>query len=73
MPKVELKHPKESFESLLRRFRKAVDLADILKDARKKDFYEKPSEKRKRAKASAKKRWEKKRRELMEPGYTLEN
>lgn len=64
MPKVSLRHPKESFESLMRRFRKAVDLANTLKDARKKEFYEKPSETRKRAKASAKKRWEKKKREI---------
>jgi len=64
MAKVSLKHPKESFESLLRRFKKAVDAAETLKDARKHEFYEKPTNIRKRKKAAAKKRWEKRRREL---------
>ncbi len=59
MAKAKLKHPKESFDSLLRRFKKSVDKEDTLKDFRKKEFYEKPSSKRKRAKASAKKRTEK--------------
>lgn len=59
MPKVKLKHPNEYFDSLLRRFKKAVDKEDTLKDFRKKEFYEKPSSKRKRAKAAAKKRTEK--------------
>jgi len=63
MPKVSLKHPKESFESLMRRFRKAVDNADTMKEVRKREFYEKPSETRKRAKASAKKREARRRRE----------
>jgi len=31
MAKVELKHPNESFDSLLRRFKKAVDKDDIIK------------------------------------------
>lgn len=64
MPKVSLKHPKESFESLFRRFRKAVDMAETLKDARKKEYYEKPSERRKRAKAAARTRWKKKKQEI---------
>jgi len=61
MAKVKLKHPKESFESLLRRFKKAVDKDDIIKDFRKNEFFEKPSEKRKRAKAAAIKRAQKQR------------
>jgi len=61
MAKVKLKHPKESFESLLHRFKKAVDKDDIIKDIRKNEFYEKPSSKRKRAKAAAIKRAEKQR------------
>ncbi len=61
MAKVELKHPKESFESLLRRFKKAVDKDDVLKDFRKKEFHEKKSSKRKRGKAAAMKREEKRR------------
>jgi len=63
MAKVTLKHPKERFDSLLRRFKKAVDKADVLKDLRKYEYYEKPSEKRKRAKAAAIKRAQKQQRE----------
>lgn len=61
MAKVELKHPKESFESLFRRFRKAVDKDDVLKDFRKNEYHEKGSSKRKRAAAAACKREEKRR------------
>jgi len=60
MAKVKLKHPNESFESLLRRFKKAVDKDDIIKTIREKEFYEKPTSRRKRAKAAARKRTEKK-------------
>ena len=61
MSKIKQKHSNESFESLLRRFKKSVDKEDILKDYRKNEFFEKPSSKRKRAKAAAKKRTEKQR------------
>lgn len=61
MAKVELKHPKESFDSLLRRFKKSVDKENILRDYREKEFFEKPSSKRKHAKAAARKRTEKQR------------
>ncbi len=57
------KHPKEHFESLLRRFKKVVDKEDIIKDFRKHEFYEKTSSKRKRARAAARKRTEKQRTE----------
>ena len=67
MAKVKLKHPKESFESLLRRFKKAVDKDDVIKDYRKHEFYEKPSSRRKRAKAAAIKRTEKQRSTGMLP------
>jgi len=53
MPKVKPKHPNESFEALLRRFKRVVDNADVIKDIRKKDFYEKPTAVRKRKKAAA--------------------
>lgn len=55
MPKVTLRQ-NESFESGLRRFKKAVEKADTMRDLRKKEFYEKPSAVRKRDKAAAKKR-----------------
>ncbi len=63
MPKVTKKHPNEYFDSLLRRFKRVVDKEDVVKDFRKNEFYEKPSSKRKRAKAAARKRTEKQRLE----------
>lgn len=56
MPSAKLRHPKESFESLLRRFKKSVEKADIMNDLRKKEFFEKPSAIRKRERAASKKR-----------------
>lgn len=56
MPYVELKHPKESFESMLRRWKKAVDNDDTLKVLRKYEAFERPGDKKKRAKAAAIKR-----------------
>lgn len=56
MPQVTLKHKNEKFESLMRRFKKAVDKDNTMQDFRKHEFYEKPSETRKRNKAAAKKR-----------------
>ncbi len=38
----------ESFESLLKRFSKKVQQAGILSEARRREHYEKPSDKRKR-------------------------
>ena len=58
MPIVTPKHKNESFEGLLRRFKRAVEKSDILKDLRKYEFYERPGDKRKRAKAAARKRQE---------------
>jgi small subunit ribosomal protein S21 len=56
MPKAKLKHDGEHFESLMRRWKKLVEKADTLKDARKYEAYEKPTELRKRRKAAAVKR-----------------
>ena len=64
MPKVKLKHPNERFEVLLRRFKKAVDRDDTLKELRSREAFEKPSAVRKRKKAAAKKRWKKKLQEM---------
>jgi len=46
----------EKFENALRRFRKSVEKAGIIQELRKRECYEKPSEKRNRKKAAAKKR-----------------
>lgn len=69
MPSVKLKHPNESFESLLRRFKKAVEKSDILKVLREYEAYEKPSERKKRLRAAAVKRWQRKQYELSLPAH----
>lgn len=50
----------ENINQALRRFKRKVDDAGILDDLRKKEFYEKPTTARKRAKGAAKARWRKK-------------
>ncbi len=54
----------ESFEKLMRRFKRAVEKDDIINELRKREFYEKPTSKRKRRKAAAVKRWERKLSEM---------
>ena len=46
---------REGFESLLKRFNKKVQQAGVLSEAKRREHYEKPSDKRKR-KAAAKQR-----------------
>ncbi|MBA7517016.1 30S ribosomal protein S21 [subsurface metagenome] len=53
----------ESFENAIRRFRKSVERAGILKDVRRHEIYEKPSEKKKRRLIAARKKESKRRRE----------
>jgi len=48
--------PNEKFENLLRRFRKSVDNSGIMLELRKREHFEKPSVKRKRKAAAARKR-----------------
>jgi len=48
--------PGESIDNLLKRFKKAVENSGILADYRKHEVYEKPSVKRKRKQAAARKR-----------------
>jgi len=54
------RHPKDKrparpmpFDVALRKFRKAVEKAGIINEVRKREFYEKPTAKRKRKKAEA--------------------
>ena len=54
----------ESFEKMFRRFKRAVEKADIVNELRRREFYEKPTAKRKRKRAAAVKRWERKRDEM---------
>lgn len=48
------------FEKALRKFRKKVDDSGVLKEVKKREFYETPSQERKAKKAAARKRWLKK-------------
>ena len=59
MPTVRIKE-NENFEVSLRRFKRLCEKANILADLRRHEFYEKPTWKRKRKKASAVKRFQKK-------------
>jgi small subunit ribosomal protein S21 len=57
----------ENFNSLMRRFKKKVQENKILETLREKEFYEKPTTQRKKAKAAAKARWRKQLREQQLP------
>lgn len=59
MPIIRVKE-NEVFEVSLRRFKRLCEKASILADLRRHEFYEKPTWKRKRKKASAIKRYQKK-------------
>jgi len=48
----------EKFDSLLRRFKRSVEKADIMQEIRKREFHEKPSAIRKRNKQAAIKRFQ---------------
>ena len=54
----------ESFEKLFRRFKRTVEKADVINELRRREFHEKPTAMRKRKRAAAIKRWERKRGEL---------
>jgi small subunit ribosomal protein S21 len=55
MPSVRLKE-NEPFDIALRRFKRTCERAGILSEVRRREFYEKPTEVRKRKKAAAVKR-----------------
>ena len=55
MPGVKIREG-ESFEQALRRFKKQCEKAGILSELRKREHYEKPSVKKKRKAAAARKR-----------------
>jgi small subunit ribosomal protein S21 len=54
----------EDISKALRKLKKKVEAAGILKDLRDKQFYEKPSEKRRKAKKAGVARWKKRQKEL---------
>lgn len=59
MPLVKVKE-NEPVDYAIRRFKRACEKAGILADVRKHEFYEKPTQERKRKKAAAVKRYKKK-------------
>jgi|UniRef100_A0A7V3UZL4 small subunit ribosomal protein S21 len=46
----------EPYESFIRRFRRVCEQAGILREVKRREYYEKPSEKRKRKMAEARRR-----------------
>jgi small subunit ribosomal protein S21 len=58
MPSVRVRD-NEPFEVALRRFKRTCEKAGVLTDVRKKEFFEKPSQERKRKRAAAVKRQQK--------------
>jgi small subunit ribosomal protein S21 len=50
----------EQFDRALRKFKKKVQEYGLLQELREKEFYEKPTSRRKKAKSQARKRWLKK-------------
>lgn len=57
----------ENINQALRRFKRKVEETGLLDDLRSKEFYEKPTTARKRAKGAAKARWKKKLRDQQLP------
>ncbi len=58
MPAVKVKE-NEPVDIAIRRFKRACEKAGVLSDVRKREFYEKPTQVRKRKKAAAVKRYKK--------------
>ena len=59
MPSIKVRDS-ESFDLALRRFKRSCEKAGIMSEARRREFYEKPTTIRKRKEAAAKKRLQKK-------------
>jgi len=57
----------ENINQALRRFKRKIDDSKLLDILREKEFYEKPTTARKRAKGAAKARWKKKLRDQQLP------
>ena len=55
MPNVKVKE-NEPFEFALRRFKRSCEKAGVVSETRRREFYEKPTQERKRKKAAAVKR-----------------
>ena len=51
--KVEKKHRNESFESMMRRFKKGCEKTDVLNEVKKREYFEKPSMTRRKSREMA--------------------
>jgi small subunit ribosomal protein S21 len=69
MPTIIIKEG-ESFESALRRFKKRCERTGILSEVKRREYYEKPSVKRKKKILAAKKRVMKKMRRRVQKGLS---
>jgi small subunit ribosomal protein S21 len=59
MPSVKVRD-NEPFDIAMRRFKSACEKAGVLAEVHKREYYEKPTQERKRKAAAAVKRWQKK-------------
>ncbi len=59
MPSVKVRE-NEPFDVALRRFKRACEKAGVLAEVHRREYYEKPTQVRKRKAAAAVKRWQKK-------------
>jgi len=59
MPEVKVRE-NEPFDVALRRFKRTCEKAGVLAEVHRREFYEKPTQVRKRKAAAAVKRWQKK-------------
>ncbi|MBI4695049.1 MAG: 30S ribosomal protein S21 [Gammaproteobacteria bacterium] len=59
MPSVKVRD-NEPFDIAMRRFKRACEKAGVLAEVHKREYYEKPTQERKRKAAAAVKRWQKK-------------
>jgi small subunit ribosomal protein S21 len=59
MPSVKLRD-NEPFDIAMRRFKRACEKAGVLAEVHRREYYEKPTQVRKRKAAAAVKRWQKK-------------
>lgn len=70
--KVSVGEGDRAFERALRTFNKRVMDAGTLREVREREFFEKPAAKRKRLKAAAVKRWQRKLYEMRQPQFENE-
>ena len=56
MAKVNRKHKQETFESLMKRFKKSCEKSDVINEVKRREHFEKPSLIRKRSKDFAAKK-----------------